>query len=245
MRQMGDEGPPLTGFVIKPVEGLKGHGVHVFEKRAPGDAESFLTLDGRQMAADDIYFATAGSSEVQKLGRQIHTRSFLVEERLRPQWELEELIGPTLCTVRIITFIARDGSPQILGAILRMQSDRSGVDHTSRGSVGAWINVHNGVLGPGRAQYSREIIKTIPGTDRQYVGFLVPFWEEVRSVAETAQLAFPWARSIGWDVGVTDRGPFLIEGNEWWSMTSIQRSAPQGLMKGDFKALFEALNERH
>jgi hypothetical protein len=241
MRDRSEAGPPETGFIIKPVEGYKGHALHVLEKRAPGNDESFVTLDGRTFSADDLYTATASNPEVQTLGRQVWTRSFLLEERLRPHEELASLIGPTFCTVRIVTFITREGSPSVLGAALKIMPGRSGVDHTSRGAIGAWIDEETGNLQHGRLQDQAGFIDSVPGTDRGFVGFVIPHWNEVKEVALEAQRTFPWARAIGWDIGITDHGPVIVEGNEWWSMTGLQRSAPHGLFDGRFRAAYESL----
>ena len=81
----------------------------------------------------------------------------------------------------------------------------------------------------------------IPGTDRPFAGFELPHWTAIKDLALRAAAAFPWARSIGWDIGITDRGPVLIEGNERWSPSLIQMPAPGGLMRGELKALCESL----
>jgi hypothetical protein len=241
LRDRCAHGPPETGFVIKPVEGYKGHAIRVFEKRAPGDDEAFVTLDGSVFTAEPLYAATAANPDVQKLGRQVWTRSFLLEERLVPHSDLQDLIGPTFCTVRIVTYITRAGSPAVLGAILKIMPGRSGVDHTSRGAVGSWIDIETGTLAPGRLKDSPEVVDIVPGTDRRFVGFVLPYWNEVKDAALTAQMSFPWARAIGWDIGITETGPVMIEGNEWWSMTGLQRSAPRGLFEGEFRAVYDSL----
>ena len=64
---------------------------------------------------------------------------------------------------------------------------------------------------------------------------------EVKQVALAAAAGFPWARAIGWDIAISDRGPILIEGNERWSPSLIQIPAPQGLMHGELKALYDRL----
>jgi hypothetical protein len=241
MRDRSANGPPETGFVIKPVEGYKGHAIHVFERRAPGDYEAFVTLDGNVFTAERLYADTAANPDVQELGRQVWTRSFLLEERMVPHADLQYLIGPTFCTVRIVTYITRSGFPAVLGAILKIMPGRIGVDHTSRGAVGSWIDIDTGTLNPGRLKGSVEVIDAVPGTDQRFVGFALPYWHEVQEAAFAAQMAFPWARAIGWDIGIADSGPVIIEGNEWWSMVGLQRSAPRGLFDGEFKAVFDSL----
>ena len=60
-------------------------------------------------------------------------------------------------------------------------------------------------------------------------------------MALQAAAAFPWARAIGWDIAISDRGPVLIEGNRTWSPSLIQMPAPHGLITGEFRALCDAL----
>jgi hypothetical protein len=74
------------------------------------------------------------------------------------------------------------------------------------------------VLVGGRTRDSLEDSTTIPGTERSFIGFQLPDWEKAKELALQAADAFPWARSIGWDVAMSGRGPVLIEGNEEWSL---------------------------
>ena len=62
-------------------------------------------------------------------------------------------------------------------------------------------------------------------------------------MALQAAAAFPWARSIGWDIGISDRGPVVIEGNQKWSPSLVQLPAPYGLMRGDLKELYDTLRK--
>jgi hypothetical protein len=84
----------------------------------------------------------------------------------------------------------------------------------------------------------------IPGTDTPFSGFQLPDWTAIKDVALRAAGAFPWARSIGWDVGVSDRGPVLIEGNERWSPSLIQMPAPAGLLTGELAEVCHSLRDK-
>jgi hypothetical protein len=81
----------------------------------------------------------------------------------------------------------------------------------------------------------------IPGTERRFVGFELPDWDRVKELALSAAMVFPWARSIGWDIAISDHGPVLIEGNAHWSPSLLQIPAPRGLMTGELKAMIDAL----
>ena len=104
------------------------------------------------------------------------------------------------------------------------------------------MDLETGVLGRGRTRGRGKFDPTsvIPGTDGSFVGFQLPYWADAKDLALRAA-AFPWARAIGWDIGISERGPVLIEGNWRWSPTLVQIPAPHGLMTGEFRALCEAL----
>ena len=143
--------------------------------------------------------------------------------------------------MRIQTIIARDGSPKIIAAVFKLQPEPVGVDHLIYGAVGCWVDQESGRLVRGRTRDSLEDTAVIPGTQKSFIGFQLPDWPEVKALALRAAQAFPWARSIGWDIAMSDRGPVLIEGNEEWSPSLIQLPAPQGLMTGEFEELYHSL----
>ncbi len=54
----------------------------------------------------------------------------------------------------------------------------------------------------------------------------MPFWAEVRRLVERAAVVFSPLGTIGWDLGVTEAGPALIEGYVWWDPPNDLASAP-------------------
>jgi Sugar-transfer associated ATP-grasp len=229
------------GFVFKPAEGIQGHRILVFVGRAPGSSDEVLTLAGERYSADQLVRFSADSSVLAEHNPGANLVPFLLEERIRPHPTLADFIGPTLCSVRVQTIIGQDAKPRIIAAVFKLQPGTAGVDQLVHGAVGCWVDLATGRLGRGRTRQSREDTSVIPGTDTSFVGFKLPDWDAVQDVALRAAAAFPWARAIGWDIGVSDRGPVLIEGNERWSPSLIQMPAPHGLRTGEFKALCDSL----
>jgi hypothetical protein len=224
------------GFVFKPLWGTQGIQVLVFGSRAADDPGSFLTLSGERYDADRLVEFARSTADLQRVGA-----SYLLEERIRPHPALAELVGPTLCCVRIVTFIRLDGTPSILGAVYKLQPEPLGVDHLSFGAIGSWVDLESGKLTPGRSRYGFGYTSVIPGTDRTFVGFQLPHWTDVKHLALRAACVFPAARSIGWDIAISTQGPVLIEGNADWSTSLLQIPAPHGLMTGEFRALCDTL----
>jgi hypothetical protein len=230
-----------NGFVLKPVEGIQGHGILVFEGADPNSRGTFVTLAGERYDASSLVAFTEKTTAIVEHNPGANPLPFLLEERIRPHPALKSFLGPTLCSVRVQTIIARDGSPGIIAAVFKLQPGTAGVDQLIHGAVGCQVDLDAGTLGPGRTRSSRAPTSVIPGTDRSFLGFQLPDWPAAKELALRAAAAFPWARSIGWDIGLSDRGPILIEGNERWSPSLIQMPAGRGLLTGEFKALCEDL----
>ncbi len=229
------------GFAFKPAEGMRGHLVLILTGAAPDDPDTFLTLAGERYDAAALAAAARNTAALETQAPGANLSPFLIEERIRPHPAMAEFIGPTLCTVRVVTIVALDGSPRIVASVLKLQPKPLGVDHLTYGALGCWVDPDIGALGPGRTRTNYVYTSVIPGTDRSFVGYRLPCWDQVKEVALQAAAAFPWARSIGWDIGISDRGPVLIEGNQKWSPSLVQLPAPYGLMRGDLKALYDAL----
>ena len=229
-----------NGFVFKPTEGVRGHLILVLTGAAPDDADTFLTLAGARYDAAALVAATRETTALKIQNPGAEVSSFLLEERIRPHPELAQFIGPTLCTVRVQTIVALDGRPRIVGSVFKLQPGLSGLDHLLYGGLGCWVDPDTGALGPGRTRTNCEFATVIPGTDRSFVGYRLPCWRQVKELAFEAAAAFPWARAIGWDIAISDRGVVLIEGNERWSPSLVQLPAPRGLMDGELKALYDA-----
>jgi hypothetical protein len=229
------------GFAFKPAEGMRGHLVLILTGSAPGDPDTYLTLAGERYDAAALIAAARNTAALETQAPGANLAPFLIEERIRPHHDMAEFIGPTLCTIRVVTIVALDGRPRIVASVLKLQPKPVGVDHLMYGALGCWVDPDTGALGPGRTRTSYVYASVIPGTDRSFVGYRLPCWDQVKEVALKAAVAFPWARSIGWDIGISDRGPIVIEGNQKWSPSLVQLPAPHGLMRDDLKALYDTL----
>jgi hypothetical protein len=232
------------GFVVKAIEGVRGHSILVFAGPAAHDPDVFVTLAGDRYDVERLIAFTQDTADLKRHRPGANQRAFLIEERIRPHPKLAAFIGPTLCSVRIQTIIAVDGSPQIIAAVFKLQPKPVGVDHLIYGAIGCWVELDSGVLLGGRTRDDLEDSTMIPGTETSFIGFQLPEWPKATELALGAAGAFPWARSIGWDVGISDRGPVLIEGNEEWSPSLIQMPAPHGLMTGEFEKLYRSLGRK-
>jgi hypothetical protein len=60
-------------------------------------------------------------------------------------------------------------------------------------------------------------------TGADIVGRKLPQWEELKALAIQAHRAFADRVLVGWDIGVTDQGPLVVEGNSSPDLDIVQR----------------------
>jgi hypothetical protein len=235
-----------SGLVVKPVNGIQGKMVLVFQGNAETRRDFLVTLDGREFSSSDLFAYMTNRALLRREYPHYEVRSFLFQERLRLHPKLVELLGQTLCCARVMTLIGRDGQPTILRAIMKLQAAPSGVDNMAQGSVIAPIDLETGLLGQGRDTGDPQMpwCNSIPVTGKEYAGFTLPDWTKLREVALSAAAAFPWCRCIGWDIALSDRGPVLIEANERWSAKLAQAVSGRGMLEGELLAVYEQLRQQ-
>jgi Sugar-transfer associated ATP-grasp len=232
--------------VFKPVEGTEGRLVLVFRGRSSVTTDTLTSLDGTDFSAERLHsFLTDASAMAKELPNQVlrnGTFAFLVQERVRQHPALIELVGETVCCMRIMTLMTSRGEPSIVAAVMKLQGNQSGVDNMAQGSINAWIDPGSGTLGPGRRPNSPIVdgYTSVPETGRRFVGFELPYWAETQSLILKASGLVPWCRCLGWDVAIAEHGPVIMEANTRWSAKLAQACAPHGLVTGELRQLLEA-----
>ena len=153
----------------------------------------------------------------------------LVEEYVIQHSALMELSPSGLNTVRIFTQL-HNGEVEFLGARLRV-SVNSPVDNMAAGNLAAPVNIETGIVdGPGVfSDITKNEMSVHPVTGKRILGFTIPYWREVTSLAKEAALANPGNRSVGWDIAIKESGPELIEGNHNWCKLLWQLPVKRGL----------------
>lgn len=145
----------------------------------------------------------------------------LLESYVVQHDDLMKLSSAALNTIRIVTQYL-DGTVKVLLAFIRVSVNLS-VDNLSAGNYGANfgapIDLETGRIdGPGVYIDIRKPDEYFhPLTKVTLIGFQIPFWKESMELVKNAAMLTPENRSIGWDVGITNQGPVLIEGNHNWN----------------------------
>lgn len=207
---------------LKPGAAQKGYGALSLGSRI--DTETWENLPLRTPIRIDDVMAHIQSM---KAGTE-----WIVQRRARPHPEMAKVVPDICSTVRVITLYG--DVPRILGAIVRFGEGRSPADNYDGGGIVAMVDLETGVLGPclyaesGLAKYGERH----PYTGARISGMRLPDWKAVKDLMLTGARAFSGFRCIGWDVGITDAGPVIIEGNSQSGFLSMQNLGHRGLLDG-------------
>ena len=213
-------------FIVKPALGLMGGGVTAF-RRAHAE---YSDQTGRTLSAHELYqFLCKQQEENLFAGDSVHhslklkTKSHraIIQERVFAHTEIAELTqSMSLCTCRIMTRFAQGKGVDVVATAFRVISGNNIVDNLDKGSTGnLWCSVDadSGVVleafgkDPEADRLSR--IDRHPLTGLDVVGFRIPFWQEAIDLAIRLGSTFAPQRLVTWDIGITQGGPLVIEGN--------------------------------
>lgn len=217
-------GIPYPVFV-KPVKGQEGRSCcSILGYEASGDR--LLLGDGTRIGVEEF------------LARLVDPTGFgiLLVEKLETHPAIGDLCGDAVSSVRAIVLVGRDG-PEILHADWAIPSGRSMVSNFAKGETGnliGGIDLRTGEItrvigGTGRG---RQDLEFHPVTGRRIPGFRLPDWRESVELCLRAARGFPGARWQNWDVGLTTRGPVLLELNSSGDIYSPQYLQERGILAG-------------
>jgi hypothetical protein len=208
-------------FVVKPAAGVYGEGVAVF-RRGP---DGFIDHAGRSVSAEELCQARFDDPKYDR---------FVVQERLTNHQAIVELTGCSyLQTVRIATLVDPKGAPHVLYAEWKLIGGDSHTDNFSYGRSGnftANLDHETGALGPAMTLAADGVgsrtVPEHPKTGARLVGFRMPGWPELLDLVRRCALLFLPLRTVGWDIGLTPRGPVVVEGNRWWDPPTSSIAGP-------------------
>jgi len=198
-------------FLIKPARGVYGKGINIYQR----SGEIFINEKNISTTSYEIY-------DRMMVDRVYNC--FVIQERLRNHYDFRHLSNSDfLQTIRVITNIDNNYNCRIICAYLKPIVGKNIVDNQNYGRTGnllAKIDLDRGVLQSAIFMSSKphgiEKVTNHPDTGAQFSGFLIPNWKDVCGLAISAAKNFIPIQAIGWDIAVTQNGPYIIEGNIWW-----------------------------
>lgn len=206
-------------FVILMQELFQRSGCNsIFAKPIRGSGGS-----GTVRLTKDI-LAFPATAECRHLFRSITSSCFIFQEEIIQHAELNRLNPTCLNTIRIDTYLNEYSKPEIISAYIRMGISGAVIDNLRAGGLYAGVDLISGRLheiARNKIEFGGLVCHKHPDSGVEFNDFVIPYFAEVKAMAcQAAELL--QEKLVGWDIGIAENGPVLIEGNGWYEITFSQ-----------------------
>ncbi len=184
---------------------------------------------------------TKDIKNIEEFYEKLKEDNCFLEELVIQNKEWSKLNPKSLNTVRVVTY-ALNGKSKVLFAVARIGSGKSIVDNFHQGGVGVKVDILNGCLEGNTIDKANNESPFTSMTKVKVDGFKIPFWDEIVKMTQEAALVNENVNIVGWDVGITDDGPVIIEGNRGPGMDIIQVLYKRGV-KPDLEVIKKEILE--
>ncbi|GBD49025.1 sugar-transfer associated ATP-grasp domain-containing protein [Methylopila sp. Yamaguchi] len=215
-----------AGVIAKPNYASKGAGVIGFQRRSDGWRSGAEPIDEGRVVANLAAVLRDGG---------------LVQEACAAHPALQPLSPGALPTLRVMTAVNEAGEIEACDRVLRLSAGGPRpVDNFNAGNVVASLDAE-ARIGRGFRRVDGAIVpvERHPATGVPLVGHVAP---DIAAAIELATHAHEAFRDgffvIGWDVGLSDRGPIMIEGNWNPGVDVLQLVSGRGLGDSRLGALY-------
>ena len=138
----------------------------------------------------------------------------LLEEVIVQHPAVSAVYPESVNTVRAVT-IYKDGQIHFVGTCFRIGNHGNHVDNFSSGGMVAPVDHKTGIVTDGGIDRPKNKFMIHPQTGTSIVGFQFPDWEKAMDMVVRAAHKVPGLRYVGWDIAFSDKGPVMVEGNEF------------------------------
>ncbi len=177
-------------FMIKPLDGKCGVGVRKLRVSDFGSPEAAYT----QLLASDGHA--------------------LLEELIIQHPAVAAVYPGSVNTVRAMTLL-KDGKAHVIGCFFRIGNHGNHVDNLNNGGMAVPVDENTGHIAMRAMDKEKNIFTHHPSTGTAIQGFTFPDWDAAMNMIKEAAFVVPEVGYVGWDIAFTDKGPTLIEGNEY------------------------------
>ncbi|MEP1144983.1 MAG: sugar-transfer associated ATP-grasp domain-containing protein [Henriciella sp.] len=193
----------LGAFALKPNRGSQGNGIMIIRSR---EDKNFVTASAKVRTPEDMsrHVGEILNGSFSQSGEEDYA---YVEPLLTQDADLSKLSDFGLSDIRVILHKQRPVS-----AMLRLPTEKSGGKaNLHQGAIGLAIDIKTGKVT--NAALKGTVTPEHPDTGAELIGFKIPKWKEVISIAEASAAAIPLGY-IGVDICLDqDRGPIVLEVN--------------------------------
>ena len=183
---------------------------------------------------------------VKELYAEVIGSEYLFQETVIQHPALNILNPSCLNTIRIDTLIDSTGEINVVSALIRMSTTNLHVDNINAGGCYVGIIPETGKLKkvayPSIKNGGVKVLTEHPVTKIVFENFCVPYFPQVRELVVKAAGFMPGLRLIGWDVGIGESGPVLIEGNSNYEISGSDLAYGGYLTNPVFRKVLHEIN---
>ncbi len=158
-----------------------------------------------------------------ELKKLLSATPLIFESRIRQTEQFNNFNQSSVNTIRFMTTLYPHGEAKIIGTFIKIGRSGNFVDNAGRGgNIDAAIDIESGKI-HNVIQFDgwhsiKQILKH-PDNNCTLDGVIVNNWESIKQKVLSFQQSFPWIKAAGWDIAITDTGPYVIEVNDFWDRT--------------------------
>ena len=186
-----------------------------------------ISIEGYDKQVDELRLSNGAGMAVRDALDMIapkHARwGYLFQERISQHDALVRVIGETVGSVRVVSFLA-GAEARLLGAVWKIPRRGMMADNLWRGSLLAPVDV-----GTGRVGRAREGIGPAAGWRTEHPdsgaaidGLILPHWPQLAGLIRQAASLLAGLPLVGWDIAIGTQGPVFIEANTSPSLDLLQ-----------------------
>lgn len=217
-------------FFAKSQRSMWSAGAFVIES---ADTESIQIRGGDAVSYSDffdIYIATG---------------AFVLQKLIKPHSFFDGITDAT-ATVRLINMINDDGVFNPF-AVLKLPLGNSIADNFWRSdNLVCALDVDTGEILTlvGKTDMGYENLDSIPNTDRNLIGQILPFWNDIKGINETVALMHHEIKYGSTDIAITENGPVVVEVNCGSAFELPQIAYGKGFLTDEVTAFFRGAGSK-
>lgn len=167
-------------------------------------------------------------------------KQYLLEEEIVQSKEVNEINPNVVCSLRVCT-LYKEGKVYLVGNAFRINQDESEI-------IGCTNDLYFSLNEKGKIDSNviddyGHIYEEHPLTHKKFKEVKISGVKEAFDMCQKAAKKLPQVRYIGWDIAFTDKGPVMVEGNEYPGYGILQFYKLKNSHEGYRKTISDILKE--
>ena len=170
----------------------------------------------------------------------LNNKQFLIEEAIIQSDELNEINPNVVNSFRVVTLV-KDGKAHIVNNAIRINQFDSEI-------IGCTNDIYVSFSEDGKIDSKviddyGNVYKRHPLTNKEFDSVCIKDVKEAFELCKKAALEVPEVRYVGWDIAFSNKGPVLVEGNEYPGYGILQFYKLKGKRTGHLKEIEDIIGD--